>query len=127
MKRTIFLQVTFAIATFSFLMTPNAAVSEAAHATANQIVQKQVRVPKTFGSSRIRDFQVVDDETVIFDVFGYGNLVAKVFPGCNSLRFANRLAVRDRGFELSRGATLILPRHNERCAITSVTRASEDQ
>lgn len=86
---------------------------------------KQVTVPKTFGSSQIQDFQVLDRETVIFEVAGMGNLVAEIFPGCHGLRFATTLAIRDRAFQLSRGSTLLLP-DGERCSVLSVTKL-EDQ
>lgn len=84
----------------------------------------QVTVPKSFGSSRIQDFKVIDRDTIIFEVFGMDDVVAEVYPGCQGLRFATALAIRDRAFGLSRGSTLVLP-DGERCSVLSVTRALE--
>lgn len=76
---------------------------------------KSVVIHSTFGSSDIKDWQVVDSRTLIIETYSHGKLVATLFSSCPGLRTAEVIGFSTMGpFDLDRSTTIILP-DGQRC------------
>ena len=71
---------------------------------------RNVVIPSGFGSSQIQSWRVVDDNTMIIETFGHGELVATFSMPCQGLRSADTLGFATMGpFDLDRSTKVILP------------------
>jgi len=72
-------------------------------------------VPRSFGSSRIRDWHAPDDRTLIIELIGREKLRATFMSPCIGIRHTETLAFVSRGpFELDRYSSVLLP-DGQRC------------
>lgn len=69
-----------------------------------------VAIPSGFGSSRVKNWRVVDDSTMVIDTVGHGELVATFMTPCRGIRYAEALGFATMGpFEIDRTTRVILP------------------
>ncbi len=82
------------------------------------VIDKRYRsptVPRSFGSSRIRDWHAPDNLTLIIELIGRQKLKATFMSPCTGIRFTDTLAFVSRGpFELDRHSSVLLP-DGQRC------------
>ena len=76
-----------------------------------------VRVPTTYGSSRLRNWFVLDNRNLVIEIDGGNMYQATLMSPCRGLRFTDSLGFATNGpFELDKWITLYLP-DGERCFI----------
>lgn len=71
---------------------------------------KSPSVPRSFGSSMIRDWHAPDNKTLIIDVGARGKFKATFMSSCPGIRFTETIAFSTMGpFELDKSTKVILP------------------
>lgn len=74
-----------------------------------------VSIPRSFGSSRIRDWQAPDNRTLIIEITGGDKYKATFMSPCTGIRFTDTIAFSTMGpFELDSHTSVLLP-GGERC------------
>jgi len=69
-----------------------------------------VAIPSGFGSSRVKNWRVVDDSTMVIDTVGHGELVATFMTPCRGIRYAEALGFATMGpFEIDKTTKVVLP------------------
>lgn len=83
-------------------------------------------VPKTFGSSDIRDWYAPDNRTLIINTYAHGRFKATLAVPCTGLRSAESLGFSTMGpVELDRTTTVILP-DGQRCRFNDLSVLPDD-
>jgi len=86
-----------------------------------------INVPSTFGSSRIRNWYVLDNRTLIIQVTGRQKYKATLMNSCPGLRFTDSIGFATMGpWELDKWTTIHLP-GGERCYVKELTRYQEPE
>jgi hypothetical protein len=86
-----------------------------------------VQVPSTFGSTRLRNWFVLDSSTLVIEIDGDKKYKATLANRCHGLRFTDTLGFATSGpFELDKWTTIYLP-DGERCHIRELTPYVADQ
>jgi hypothetical protein len=76
---------------------------------------ESVVIHSTFGSSDIKNWRAVDNNTLIIETYRHGRLVATFFSPCPGIRYAETIGFSTMGpFDLDRSTTVILP-DGQRC------------
>lgn len=103
---------------------PVYAVEEANNTEEMTVTEEQpeaVRVPSTFGSSRLRDWHVLDSRNLVIELDNGKKYRASLMSTCHGLRFTETLGFSTQGpYELDKWTTLHLP-DGERCHIRELT------
>lgn len=87
---------------------------------------KAVSVPESFGSSRLRDWFVLDNRNLVVEVTGGKKYKATLMGPCTGLRFTDTIAFETSGpFELDRWTTIHLP-GGETCYVKELTPYEEE-
>jgi len=87
---------------------------------------KTVSVPRTFGSSRLRDWFVLDNRNLVVEVTGGRKYKATLMGACHGLRFTDAIGFETSGpFELDRWTTIHLP-DGETCYVKELTPYDEE-
>lgn len=74
-----------------------------------------VSIPRSFGSSRIRDWQAQDNRTLIIEIAGGDKYKATFMSPCTGIDFTDTIAFSTMGpFELDSHTSVLLP-GGERC------------
>lgn len=106
------------------LAVPVYAVEEAKKAEEMTVIEEQpeaVRVPSTFGSSRLHDWHVLDSRNLVIELDNGKKYRASLMNACHGLRFTDTLGFSTQGpYELDKWTTLHLP-DGERCHIRELT------
>jgi hypothetical protein len=77
-------------------------------------------LPKTFGSSDIKDWYAPDSRTLIINTYGHGRFKATLTSGCAGIRSAETLGFTTMGpFELDSSTTVVLP-DGARCGFSDL-------
>lgn len=88
---------------------------------------KPVNVPSTFGSSRLRDWRVVDGRNLVIELDDGRKFKASLMNYCHGLRFTDVLGFSTQGpYELDKWTTLHLP-DGERCYIKELQPYVEEE
>lgn len=88
---------------------------------------KPVSVPKTFGSSRLWDWFVLDNTHMVVELDNGDKYLATFMGPCHGLRFTDSVAFETSGpFELDRWTTIHLP-DGESCFVKDLTPYREAQ
>ncbi len=85
-----------------------------------------IPVPETFGSSRLRDWNVLDGRNLVIELHDGRKYKASLMSYCHGLPFTDVLGFSTRGpFELDEWTTLYLP-DGERCYVKELTPYTEE-
>ncbi len=84
-----------------------------------------VSVPQSFGSSRIRNWYVIDNKTLIIEAVGQRKYKATLMNPCHGLRFTDSIGFSTGGpWELDKWTTIHLP-DGQRCYIKDLVHYEE--
>jgi hypothetical protein len=121
--------ISFAIiSSFIFFQTAIAeenkgGTSEKAEVTSKHV--EKVRIPEVFGTRQIKDWQVIDDKTIIIDTYSYGKYKATFTQPCMGIRSTETIGFMTRGpYALDKYTTIFLG-DGERCFIQELVPYTE--
>jgi hypothetical protein len=117
------LWVLHAAAAFALEETEGAPVPSAGTADEVEVVgrsQQSPSLPKTFGSSDIKDWYAPDSQTLIINTYAHGRFKATLTGACTGIRSAETLGFTTTGpYELDRSTTVVLP-DGARCGFSDL-------
>lgn len=109
---------------------PVSAVEETKETEQMSVIEEQsevVRVPSTFGSSRLHDWRVLDSRNLVIELDNGKKYRASLMNTCHGLRFTDVLGFSTRGpYELDKWTTIHLS-DGERCHIRELTPYKETE
>lgn len=98
-------------------------VSDNAEVTANSV--EKVRIPDVFGTRQIKDWQVIDNKTIIIDTYSYGKFKATFMQVCLGIPFTDTIGFQTQGpYALDESTTIVLSQ-GERCRIMELVPYTE--
>jgi hypothetical protein len=81
----------------------------------------QLNLPKTFGSSDIKDWYAPDSRTLIINTYAHGRFKATLTGSCTGISSAQTLGFTTMGpYELDRSTTVVLP-DGVRCGFSDLS------
>lgn len=84
-------------------------------------------LPKTVGSSDIKDWYAPDSKTLIINTYGHGRFKATLSGGCAGIRSAETLGFTTTGpYELDGSTTVVLP-DGARCGFSDLIAVPVEQ
>ena len=90
-------------------------------------VERQPRVPATFGSSDISDWYAPDNETIVINTYSHGKFKGRFMNRCQGVRFADTLGFSTMGpYELDSSTSIVLP-DGTRCALRELAPYSDEE
>jgi hypothetical protein len=109
----------------AFALEETEAVREPAAGTTDEVevvghAQPAPSLPKTFGSSDIKDWYAPDSQTLIINTYAHGRFKATLTGACTGIRSAETLGFTTSGpHELDRSTTVVLP-DGARCGFSDL-------
>jgi len=87
---------------------------------------KVVSIPRTYGSSSLEDWFVLDSRHLVIELTGKKKYKATLMNSCTGLRFTDSIGFSTMGpFELDKWTTIVLP-GGERCFIKDLEPYGEE-
>ena len=128
MKTFVFLLTV--LMTFSLAVFAQSEKKPALHPDENILVIEKkpevVSIPRTFGSSQLEDWFVLDNRHLVIELTGKKKYKATLMNSCTGLRFTDSIGFSTMGpFELDKWTTIVLP-GGERCFIKELEPYEED-
>jgi hypothetical protein len=87
----------------------------------------KVRIPEVFGTRQIKDWQVIDNKTIIIDTYSYGKYKATFMQTCMGIRFTETIGFMTQGpYALDESTTIFLS-NGENCVIKELVPYTEKE
>jgi hypothetical protein len=99
--------------------------SEDAETTAKPV--EKVRIPEVFGTRQIKDWNVIDNKTIIIDTYGYGKFKATFVQPCLGIRFTDTIGFLTQGPYALDDTTTIMVSNGETCRIMDLVPYKEEE
>jgi hypothetical protein len=116
------------ISSFFFFQTAIAeenkeGTSKDAQATVKPV--EKVRIPQVFGTRQIKNWQVIDNKTIIIDTYSYGKFKATFTQACAGIPFTETIGFMTQGpYALDEYTTIFLS-NGEHCVIKELVPYTE--
>jgi hypothetical protein len=127
MKKIIFFPlIVFSILLFtaSCATQKNIKVSSKADTSVKPV--EKVRIPEIFGTRQIKDWQAIDNKTIIINTYSYGKYKATFTMTCNGIPFTETIGFLTQGpYALDAHTTIVLS-NGERCNIKELIPYNEE-
>ena len=102
----------------------NIKVSSKADASVKPV--EKVRIPEIFGTRQIKDWQAIDNKSIIIDTYSYGKYKATFTMICNGIPFTETIGFLTQGpYALDEHTTIVLS-NGERCLIKELVPYNEE-
>ena len=86
---------------------------------------EKVRIPEIFGTKQIKDWQAIDNKTIIIDTYSYGKYKATFTMSCTGIPFTETIGFLTQGpYSLDEHTTVVLS-NGERCYIKELVPYNE--